>query len=180
MYLNAYQKYMEELLDEYDSLLLSQLLKAVNNKFGAKLQGIDDYAKQMCRYGDYKMTAYGTQYILLRKGGEPDYDIIRSFDVMLSFLPQIVWHRRGRDPISMRFFVSTLEHDREISVIPVQQGKERMITEYASDKFDDEKCEVVIFLLEIKEQMQRIKPNCNYRYALITKNGVAFYKKDKR
>ena len=68
MYLNAYQKYMEELLDEYDSLLLSQLLKAVNNKFGAKLQGIDDYAKQMCRYGDYKMTAYGTQYILLRKG----------------------------------------------------------------------------------------------------------------
>lgn len=45
MYLNAYQKYMEELLDEYDSLLLSQLLKAVNNKFGAKLQGIDDYAK---------------------------------------------------------------------------------------------------------------------------------------
>lgn len=180
MYLNAYQKYMEELLDEYDSLLLSQLLKAVNNKFGAKLQGIDDYAKQMCRYGDYKMTAYGTQYILLREGGEPDYAMIRSFDIMLSFLPQVVWHRRGRDPISMRFFVSTLEHDREISVIPVQQGKERMITEYASDKFDDEKCEVVIFLLEIREQMQQIKPNCNYRYALITKTGVAFYKKDKR
>ena len=180
MYLNAYQKYMEELLDEYDSLLLSQLLKAVNNKFGAKLQGIDDYAKQMCHYGDYKMTAYGTQYILLRIGGEPDYDMIRSFDIMLSFLPQVVWHRRGRDPISMRFFVSTLEHDREISVIPVQQGKERMITEYASDKFDDEKCEVVIFLLEIREQMQQIKPNCSYRYALITKTGVAFYKKDKR
>ena len=33
MYLNAYQRYVEELIGEYESLLLSQLLKAVNFKF---------------------------------------------------------------------------------------------------------------------------------------------------
>ena len=104
--------------------------------------------------------------------------MIRSFDVVLSFLPQVIWHRKSREPVSIRFFVSTIEHDREISIIPVQQGKERMLTRYADDKFEDQKCEVVIFLLETKEQMKLISSTCNYRFALITKGGVVFYKKD--
>lgn len=178
MYLNAYQRYVEELIGEYESLLLSQLLNAVNFKFGIELPSIEDYAKQMCYYGDYKMLAYGSDYILHVKGGEPNYDMIRSFDVMQSFLPQVIWHRKSREPVSIRFFVSTLEHDREISVIPVQQGNERMLARYADDKFEDQKCEVVIFLLETKEQMKLIKSTCNYRFALITKDGVVFYKKD--
>ena len=37
MYLNAYQRYVEELIGEYESLLLSQLLNAVNFKFGIEL-----------------------------------------------------------------------------------------------------------------------------------------------
>ena len=180
MYLNAYQRYVEELICEYESLLLSQLLYAVNFKFGIELPSIEDYARQMCYYGDYKMLAYGGDYILHVKGGEPNYDMIRSFDVVLSFLPQVIWHRKSREPVSIRFFVSTIEHDREISIIPVQQGKERMLTRYADDKFEDQKCEGVIFLLETKEQMKLISSTCNYRFALITKGGVVFYKKDAR
>ena len=96
MYLNAYQRYVEELIGEYESLLLSQLLYAVNFKFGIELPSIEDYARQMCYYGDYKMLAYGGDYILHVKGGEPNYDMIRSFDVVLSFLPQVIWHRKCR------------------------------------------------------------------------------------
>ena len=59
MYLNAYQRYVEELIGEYESLLLSQLLNAVNFKIGIELPSIEDYARQMCYYGDYKMLAYG-------------------------------------------------------------------------------------------------------------------------
>ena len=123
-----------------------------------------------------KKEPYGDDYILYVKGGEANYDMIRSFDVMLSFLPQVVWHRKSRKPVSICFLASTLEHDREMSVIPVQQGNERMLTRYASDKFDNEKSEIVIFLLETKVQMKLIKPTCNYRYALITSDGVVFSK----
>ena len=179
MYMNAYQKYVEELVDEYESLLISQLLKAVNNKFGIELPNINDYVEQMCHYGDYVKEPYGDDYILYIKDGEANFDMIRSFDVMLSFLPQVVRHRKSRKPVSICFLASTLEHDREMFVIPVQQGNERMLSRYASDKFDNEKCEIVIFLLETKEQMKLIKSTCNYRYALITRDGVVFYKSGK-
>ena len=176
MYLNAYQKYVEELVNEYESLLISQILKAVNGKFGIELPNINDYIEQMCHYDDYEKERYGDDYILYVKGGEANYDMIRSFDVMLSFLPQVVRHRKSRKPVSICFLASTLEHDREMFVIPVQQGNERMLSRYASDKFDNEKCEIVIFLLETKEQMKLIKSTCNYRYALITSDGVDFFK----
>ena len=54
MYLNAYQKYVEELVNEYESLLISQLLKAVNSKFGIELPNINGYVEQMCYYDDYE------------------------------------------------------------------------------------------------------------------------------
>ena len=176
-FMNAFQQYIAELLDEYGALLSRQLLAAVNHKFAVELPNIDGYAAQMCRYGDYEKTAYGGEFILCRKHCEPDYDIIRAFDVMLSFQPQVVWHRRSREPVAIRFFVSTLKHDKEMLVIPVKPGDEREISAYAVDKFDNNPCEVVIFLLESKEQMKRIHVNCNCRFALITSGGVKFFKK---
>ena len=177
MFMNAYQQYIAELLDEYGALLSRQLLAAVNHKFAVELPNIDGYAAQMCRYGDYEKIAYGGDFILCRKSCEPDYEIIRAFDVMLSFQPQVVWHRRSREPVAMRFFVSTLKHDKEMLVIPVKQGGEREISAYAADKFDNDPCVVVIFLLESKEQMKHIRTDCNCRYAIITGSSVAFFKK---
>lgn len=178
MYLNAYQRYAAELIDEYGSLLCRQILAAVNHKFGMTLATFDGYAAQMCRYGEYEMKKPGAGCILCRKGDMPDYDIIRSFDVLAAFLPQVIWHRRSREPTSLRFFIHTAEHDKEAFVIPVRQGKEKLLADYANDTFDKEKCIVVIFLLDTKGQMQKINANLNYRLALITKDGVAFYKKD--
>lgn len=178
MYLNAYQQYIDTLIEEYGSLLCRQLLVAVNHEFKTSIPSVFGYVSQMCRYGDYEIVTYGTDHILFRKGEEPDYDMIRAFDVMLSFYPQVIWHRKSRAPIALRFMISTLKHDKEIFVIPVQQGTERTVSEYVNDKFDNEKCEVVIFLLEVQEQMQRVRVSCNFRFALITKDGVVFYKKE--
>ena len=177
MYMNAFQQYIAELLDEYDTLLSRQLLAAVNFKFKLELPNIDGYTMQMCRYGDYAKVAHDGDFIFCRKSCEPDYDIIRAFDVMLSFQPKVVWHRRSREPVAMRFFVSTLKHDKEMLVIPVRQGSEYKISAYVADKFDNDPCVVVIFLLEAKEQIQRIRVECNYRFALITSSGVAFFKR---
>lgn len=178
MYLNAYQQYAAELIDEYGALLCRQILAAINHRFGVALATFDGYAAQMCRYGDYEMKTQGTDCILCRKGDIPDYDIIRSFDVMAAFLPQVVWHRKSRDPTSLRFFIRTEKHDREVFVVPVRQGKEKVLADYANDTLGKETCVVVIFLPDAKEQMQKIHANCNYRFALITKDGVVFYKKD--
>ena len=90
MYLNAYQQYAAELIDEYGALLCRQILAAVNHRFGVALATFDGYAAQMCRYGDYEIKTQGTDCILCRKGDIPDYDIIHSFDVMAAFLPQVV------------------------------------------------------------------------------------------
>lgn len=126
MYMNAYQKYIEELLEEYGPLLQRQLLTMVNHKFRIELPNLDGYAEQMCYYGDYEKYAISNDFVISPKGAETDYDMIRSIDVMLKFLPQVIWHRKSRDFISVRFFVSTLEHDKEISVIPVKQGMEHV------------------------------------------------------
>ncbi len=177
MYLNAYQKYIDELLDEYGGLLISQLLVMVNFKFGAELENLDGFISQMVRYGDYEKMHVGKEFALVPKGREPDFDVIRSFSVMVAFLPDVIWHRKSRDYVSIRFFVSTLKHDKEISVIPVKKGNEKMLSRYAEDKFAKAKCEVVMFLLESKEQMNDINCDRCCRFAVIGKNGVNFYKK---
>ena len=177
MYLNAYQKYIDELLDEYGGLLISQLLTIINFKFGTELKSIDGYISQLVRYGEYEKKSVGKEIALVLKGREPDFDVIRSFSVMLAFLPDVIWHRRSREFVTIRFFVSTLEHDKEISVIPVKTGDEKKLSRYAEDKFEKAKCEVVMFLLESKEQMKDINCDRCCRFAVIGKNGVNFYKK---
>ncbi len=90
--------------------------------------------------------------------------------------PKVIWHRRSRDHVTIRFFVSTLEHDKEISIIPVKPGMERFLVGFAEDKFGRTKCEVVMFLLENRRQMKLLKPDCCYRFALVGRKGVTFYK----
>ena len=54
MYLNAYQKYIDELIDEYGALLERQLLAMVNAKFKTTLKNISSYTQQMCTFSDFK------------------------------------------------------------------------------------------------------------------------------
>ena len=178
MYMNNCQKYIAELIGEYGPLLQRQLLALVKHKFKAEIETIDGYVYQMCKFSDYEKTGEGDEAIVVIKGSIPDYDIIRSFDVMLAFLPQVIWHRKSKSFISLCFFINTPDHDKEIYVIPVQQGAEKTVSDYASDKFEYAKCEVVMFLLETMEQMKLINPDCYYKFALLGTEGVKFFKKE--
>ncbi len=176
MYLNPYQEYIKELLCEYDSLLKRQLLKMINYKFNTQMDNIDGYVAQMCQFADYKVLAVGNDEAVCREGAEPDYDIIRSFDVLLAFIPKVQHHRKSRDFISIVFIIGTEEHDKEISVIPVKAGREQRVSSFSRDKFDAEKCELAIFLLDSKEQLNLIDTGCNHKFAIIDSSGVKFMK----
>ena len=176
MILNQYQKYIDELMNEYGPLNVRQLLSMVNAKFKIKLPNIDNYIEQMQRYYDYERIGEGFDAIVGVRGMQPDYDVIRSVEVMMHFMGQIIYHRRGHDYVSIRFYLGSSNHTREISVIPVKSGYERTVSEYVNDKFNNNKSEVVMFLLENKSQMKKITSNCYKRFAVITNDGVVFYK----
>ncbi len=176
MYLNSYQEYIKILIAEYGTLLIRQLLQMINFKFDKEKESIDGYVSQMCRFDDYELVMVGNEKAMCRKGDVPDYDIIRSFDVMLAFIPRIQHHRKSRDFISIVFIISSKDHEKEIFVIPVKSGNEKIISDYADDKFTAEKCEVVIFLLDNKEQLKFIQTECNHKFAVLEKDGVKFLK----
>ena len=92
-------------------------------------------------------------------------------------MPNVSEHHRGSGYISIRFFVNAGEHDKQISIIPVKAGMEKQVSVYANDKFTIDKCEVIIFLLDEKEQIERITADCNCKFAVITKKGVELFKK---
>lgn len=177
MFLNVYQRYISELIDEYHSLLKRQLLILVNRRFGSHLPNLDGYLGQMCRFGDVSFIPYGSDAVVLPKGCEPDYTIIRSMEVMLQFLQHIARHGRGKGDVSIRFSVTTPEAEKEICIIPVQSGLERQAAAWVGDRFTRSPSQMVIFLLDSKEQMQCISADCSHRFAVVTEGGVAFYKK---
>ena len=177
MYMNKCQEYIKELLDEYGPLLERQLLRLVNKKFNACFENLDGYICQLCTYFDYERKEFGEHTLLSKKGDDYDADMIRAMEVMQSFIPQIVWHRKGRNPVYITFFLSTVQHDKEVYIVPVKQGLGKRIGDYLNDKFEYLKCEVIILLLESKKQMKLIKPNCNYKFALIKKDGVEFFER---
>lgn len=176
MYMNPYQEYIKDLLCEYGALLKRQLMQMINFKFCAQKSSIDGYVSQMCRYADYEVIVVGADEVVCRKGTEPDYDIIRSFDILLAFMPKVQYHRKSRNFVSIVFIITTDEHDKEVAVIPVKSGNEKIISSFANDKFGNEKCGVVIFLLEDKAQLQSVQTECNHKFAVIEKSGVQFIK----
>lgn len=177
MFFNAYQKYIAELIDEYGSLLKGQLLRMVNERFHVRLSNLDGYILQMCRFADFAELPQGRDAVILHRRHDPDYDIIRSVEVMLSFLEKLVRHNKSRGYVSVRFCVAAKDGEKEISIVPVKTGAERQVSAYAADKFEAEKSEIVIFLLDNKEQMRLINTDCNCKFALVTESGVVFFKK---
>lgn len=175
MYMNAFQKQIAFLIDEYGGLTKNQLLAIINAEFGSKLPNLDGYIGQMCRFGDYEEVPFFIGSVLVRKGTEPDFDIVRSAEVMLCFFPDVVSHHRARSPIAIRFYKNSEQNMKEISVIPVKYGNEMALSSFVKDKSNDEKSEVVIFLPESRDQMKLIK--ANGRFAVIEKQGVKFFNK---
>ena len=176
VFLNPYQKYIDELISEYGPLPIRQLVSLVNSKFRTNFTDLDRYVMQMIKYYDYQRAGMDDEGLVYARGMQPDYDVIRSVEVMLAFGSQLLIHRKGREYVSVRFYVNHNNHTREVSVIPVRQGEEKFLSAYADDKFADSKSSITMFLLEDKAQMKSITAQCNHRFAVIGKGGVSFYK----
>lgn len=175
MYKNFYQKQMEALLEEYGPLLKRQFLELFNKTNSYQLKNVDGYSRQMCQFGNYETGWIGEEEYLGIKGSEPNADMIRSFDVLLTFMPDVVSYRKARQPVTIRFCAGIGEHEKDISIIPVKRGEEQSMALYASDRVNKQKCEIVIFLIEDKSQIDLLDVECIAKYAMIDKNGVSFY-----
>ncbi len=173
MFYNPYQRYIKELLDEYGALTKEQLRRAVNIRFWRNFKSIDAYLEQMCRFDDFQMQGG----LMLPGGTPPDYDVVRAFEVLLCFLTDNVRHYRAKGCAAIRFVVPGDTHDKDICIIPVRLGSEKSVSDYADDKFSDDKCEVVIFLVDEKEQIGKIKTGCNCKFAMVTAGGTQFFKR---
>lgn len=175
MYKNRYQEQMEAMLREYGPLLKRQFLELFNKTNSYQLKNVDGFCRQMCQFGNFETGWIGKEEYIAIKGSEPNIDIIRSFDVMLTFVPNVVSFERSKAPVTMRFCAGLGEHEKHISIIPVKPGEEQSASLYANDKIGDNKCEIAIFLLEDKSQIELLNIEVNAKYALIDKNGVSFY-----
>ena len=173
--MNQYQKQIARLVDEYKCLAKHQLLRMVNKELGTHISNLDGYIAQMCRFADYTEIPYPGGTILTEKGCEPDFDMIRSVEVGLCFLDKTVSHERGQKPVYLRLFTIQGQNMKEICIIPVRAGDECVLSDFSSGKYSGNRNEILIFLLENREQIKRI--NTNNRLAVIENNSVVFFKK---
>lgn len=175
MYYNPYQEKMKALLEEYGPLLKRQFLELLNKTNSYQLKNVDGYSRQMCQFGNYETGWIGEEEYIGIKGSEPNIDMIRSFDVLLTFMPDVVSYRRSKPPVTIRFCAGDVEHEKDIFILPVKPGEEEETVRFAADKIEVWKSEIVIFLIEDKSQIDSLKIDANAKYAMIDKNGVSFY-----
>ena len=177
MYLNAYQKQVVSLVDEYGPLQKRQLEFMVNAGLERKLPNLDGYVNQLCQFGGFqKMEHDGEMYVGYR-GDVPDPAVVSAFEVMMQFVPNVIVHGRGRRPAVICFLVRAKEKVKEVRVIPVLPGNESAVSGFIKDSAGEEKSEMVIFLLTHKEQITKMKPADNHRYALVSGSKVSFFEK---
>ena len=176
MYMNRFQKYIDELITTFGPLLKRQLLVLVNHRFNTSKPTLDGYIKQMCSFSDYKEYEYANNVIVTKGGDEPDFDIIRSVDVMLEFIDDLTEYKRAKYPVSIRFYAETKSHTKEISIIPVRKGTEEGLSELIAD-LSQEKCQTVILLLDNRKSLGKFKRGDNILFASVDKNGVTLYRK---
>ena len=175
MYKNRYQEQMIALLEEYGPLLKRQFLELFNKTNSYQLKNVDGFCNQMCQFGPFGTGWIGEEEYIGFRGALPNVDIIRSFDVLLAFMPDVVSHRRGRHPVTIRICAGMGEHEKDISIVPVKPGEEQSASLYADERIGKGKCEIVIFLIEDKNQIELLDVKCNAKYALVDKNGVSLY-----
>lgn len=173
--MNQYQKQIARLIDEYKCLTKRQLLLMVNKELGTNIPNLNGYIAQMCRFGDYMEIPYLDGTIVTEKRCEPDYHMVRAAEVGLCFIDKMVSHERGLGLVYIRLFINQEQHMKEISIIPVQLGGERILSDFSLEKLNENKSQIVIFLLESREQIKRI--NTNSKLAVIENNSVIFFKK---
>lgn len=186
MYLNLYQKYILELLEEYGGLLKRQLEFMVKRFKEPHLRDINGYVHQLDRFEKIQLTELAGEEAVILPGRRIDADIVRSVDIMLKFSGCLVHHNRGRPPVSLQFEInSDASASIEVNILPVDSGFEKeavYLAEHYVTEFNDSnlgQSPEWIFLLRDRAQMQYIRPNAEYSFAVMEENEPVFYRDTK-
>lgn len=85
MYLNLYQKYILELLAEYDGLPERQLEALVKHFKEPHLYNINGYLKQLRIFNRIEIVPYKSEKAVILSGRSVNENMITAFDIMLNF-----------------------------------------------------------------------------------------------
>lgn len=184
MYLNLYQKYILELLEEYGGLLKRQLEFMVKRFKEPYLRDINGYVYQLRRFEKVWCADYMGEEAVILPGREIDGNIIAAFDIMLEFAEYLVHYEIGKSPVVMRFFINPdSKNEQEINVISALQGQEQEISYYAeryevdttenADKISN--APAWIFLIQDIQQMKLISPKAEYSFVIMENGKPVFY-----
>lgn len=184
MYINLYQKYILELLEEYGGLLKRQLEFMVKRFKEPYLRDINGYVYQLRRFGKVCCVDYMGEEAVILPGRDIDGNIIAAFDIMLEFAEYLVYHEIGKAPVIIRIFInSDSKREQEINVISVLQGQEKQIMYYTERYAIDtvENADKIshppawIFLIQNIQQMNLISSKAEYSFVIIEKGKPVFY-----
>lgn len=186
MYLNLYQKYILELLEEYGGLLKHQLEALVKHFKEPHLYNIDGYLKQLWRFDKVEIVPYKGEDTVILTGGKINEDMITAFDIMLQFLDYLKGFEKGGNTVLLRFYITTDEkNEQEINIVPVERGKEDIAAQYAEEYSIDiaESADEIssppswIFVIQDKKQMFLIKSQADYSFAIVENGRLVFYER---
>ena len=186
MYLNLYQKYILELLAEYDGLLVRQLEALVKHFKEPHLYNINGYLEQLRRFDKIEIVPYrGEDTVILPYGRINEY-MVTAFDIMLQFLDYLKDFERGDNTVLLRFYITADEkNEQEINIVPVEIGREDIIVQYVNGyavNISDSADKIShppswIFVIQDNKQMSRITPDTDCSFVLAADSKVVFYER---
>ncbi len=184
MYLNLYQKYILQLIREYDGLLKRQLEAMVKHFKEPHLYNIDGYLEQLRRFEKIKIVPYKGEDTVILPSGRINENMITAFDIMLKFLDYLEKFEAGINPVILRFYIKPNDNsEQEINIVPVEIGKENTLAQYAERYVvniaeDADKISYPpswIFIIQDKKQMSLIKPKADYSFVIVENGEPVFY-----
>ena len=155
MYLNLYQKYILELLAEYDGLLVRQLEALVKHFKEPHLYNINEYM----------VTAFDIMLQFL--------DYLKDFE------------RGDNTVLLRFYITADEKNEQEINIVPVEIGREDIIVQYVNGyavNISDSADKIShppswIFVIQDKKQMSRITPDTDCSFVLAADSKVVFYER---
>lgn len=186
MYLNIYQKYILDLLREYDGLTERQLEVLVKHFKEPHLYNINGYLEQLRRFDKIEIVPYRGEDTVILPGGRINEYMVRAFDIMIQFIDYLKDFKRGDNTVLLRFYIIADEkNEQEINIVPVEIGGEDIAVRYANEYAVNisESADKIshppswIFVIQDKKQMSRINPNTDYSFVLASESETVFYER---
>ena len=186
MYINLYQKYILELLSEFDGLLVRQLAFMVRHFKEPRLQNIDGYLEQLRLFNRIEIVPYKGEDAVILPGGSINEYMVMAFDIMLQFIDYLKDFEKGDNTVLLRFYITAdKDNEQEINIVPVEIGREYIVTKYADEyavNISDSADKLShppswIFVIQDKKQMNLINPDTDSSFVLASDRETVFYER---